>query len=156
MTLQIMIFLLIVCAIARVAFGMMKGKVVYDASDAMGQTTGNREVQADAMDISITSAGKLAVMADGIGKENTGKICAALAVKEFVEAFSFYKTLRNPEYFFERTMYSLHMNMQRVLEERHGGASVGVVFLAEGKLHYAMAGQIRIALMRRGGADSFK
>lgn len=150
MTVQIIIFLLIISAIARGVFQILGDKVTYDASDGRGQTTGNKEIQADAMDLSITAAGKLAVMADGIGKENTGKVCAALAVKEFMEAFSFYKTLQKPEYFFERTMYSLHMNMQKVLEERHGGASVGVVFLAGGKLYYAMAGQIRIALLRNG------
>lgn len=150
MTVQIIIFLLIISVIARGIFQLLGDNVTYDAADGMGQTTGNKEIQADAMNISITTAGKLAVMADGIGKENTGKVCAALAVKEFTEAFSFYKALHKPEYFFERTMYSLHMNMQKVLEERHGGASVGVIFLAEGKLYYAMAGQIRIALLRNG------
>lgn len=150
MTVQIIVFLLIVSVIARGVFQLLGDKVTYGASDGMGQTTGNKEIQADAMNISITSAGKLAVMADGIGKENTGKVCAALAVKQFSEAFSFYKALHNPEYFFERTMYSVHMNMQKVLEERQGGASVGVVFLADNKLYYAMAGLIRIALLRNG------
>lgn len=150
MILQIILFLLIISIIARGVFQLLGDKVTYDASDGTGQTTGNREIQADAMDITITSAGKLAVMADGIGKENTGKVCATLAVKEFKEAFSFYKTLQKPEYFFERTMYSLHRNMQKVLEERHGGASVGIVFLTEGRLYYAMAGLIRIALLRNG------
>lgn len=150
MTLQIIIFLLIISVIARGVFQLLGDKETYDAVDGMAQTTGNKDVQADAMDISITCAGKLAVMADGIGKENTGKVCAGLAVKEFAEAFSFYKAIHNPEYFFERTMYSIHMKMQKVLEERHGGASVGVVFLREGKLYYAMAGQIKIALLRSG------
>lgn len=121
-----------------------------DAKDGMAQTTGNKEIQADAMDVAITCAGKLAVLADGIGRENTGKVCAALAVKEFMENFSFYRALPNPVYFFERTMYSLHRSMQKVLEERQGGASVGVVFLADGKLYYAMAGQVKIALLRGG------
>ncbi len=150
MILQIILFLLIISIIARGIFQLLGDKVTYDASDGTGQTTGNKEIQADAVDITITSAGKLAVMADGIGKENTGKVCAALAVREFKEAFSFYKTLQKPEYFFERTMYSLHRNMQKVLEERHGGASVGIVFLTEGRLYYAMAGLIRIALLRNG------
>ena len=150
MTVQVIVFLLIVSVIARGVFQLLGDKVTYGASDGMGQTTGNKEIQADAMNISITSAGKLAVMADGIGKENTGKVCAALAVRQFTEAFSFYKALHNPEYFFERTMYSVHMNMQKVLEERQGGASVGVVFLADSKLYYAMAGLIRIALLRNG------
>lgn len=150
MILQILLFLLIASVITRGIFQLLGDKETYDALDGMAQTTGNRDVQADAMDISITAAGKLAVMADGIGKENTGRVCAGLAVREFMEAFSFYKAIHNPEYFFERTMYSVHMNMQKVLEERHGGASVGVVLLKEGRLYYAMAGQIKIAMLRNG------
>lgn len=150
MIVQVIAFLLIISVMIRGICQLVGDKVTYDASDGMSQTTGNREIQADAGGISITTAGKLAVLADGIGKENTGKVCAELAVKEFVEAFSFYKVLHNPEYFFQRTMYSIHMNIQKLLDERNGGASVGVVFLTDGKLHYAMAGQVKIALLRGG------
>lgn len=148
MMIRIILFLLVISGMARGIFQILGDRVTEDAEDGMAQTTGNKEVQADVMGVNVTDAGKLAVLADGIGKENTGKVCASLAVREFMEAFSFYKALHNPEYFFERTMYSLHRNMQKVLEERQGGASVGVVFLADEKLYYAMAGQIKIALLR--------
>lgn len=150
MILQIMICLLVISVITRGIFQMMGDKETYDASDGIGQTSGNKDVQADAIELAVTKAGKLAVMADGIGKENTGKVCAGLAVREFKEAFSFYKSIPNPTYFFERTVYSIHRNMQRVLEERHGGASVGAILLKEGRLYYAMAGQIKIAMFRNG------
>ncbi|MDE6847459.1 MAG: SpoIIE family protein phosphatase [Lachnospiraceae bacterium] len=150
MIVRITLFMLILCCAVRGIIQLCYNRPVFDAKDGMAQTTGNKEIQADAMDIMITEAGKLAVLADGIGRENTGKVCAALAVKEFMDAFSFYRTLHNPEYFFERTMYGLHRSMQKVLEERQGGASVGVVFLAEEKLYYAMAGQVRVALLRGG------
>ena len=150
MTVQIILGMLVMCCIVRGILQILQKKPAYDAKDGVSQTTGNREIQADVFESKITEAGKLAVLADGIGKENTGKVCAALAVKEFVEAFSLYRSLNNPRYFFERTMYGLHRSMQKVLEERQGGASIGVVLLAEEKLHYAMAGQIKIALFRGG------
>lgn len=151
MTVQILIFIFIICLIARGVFQLFEEeRPVLAASDGYAQTTGNKEIQADAMWISTSGAGKMAVLADGIGKENTGKICADLAVNEFSEAFSLYKVIHNPRYFIERTFYSLHMNMQKVLEERQGGASVGVIFLNDGKLYYAMAGQIKIILWRAG------
>lgn len=150
MTVKIILGMLVMCCIVRGILQILQKKPAYDAKDGVSQTTGNREIQADVFESKITEAGKLAVLADGIGKENTGKVCAALAVKEFVEAFSLYRSLNNPRYFFERTMYGLHMSMQKVLEERQGGASIGVVLLAEEKLHYAMAGQIKIALFRGG------
>lgn len=150
MTVQIILGMLVMCCIVRGILQILQKKPAYDAKDGVSQTTGNREIQADVFESKITEAGKMAVLADGIGKENTGKVCAALAVKEFVEAFSLYRSLNNPRYFFERTMYGLHRSMQKVLEERQGGASIGVVLLAEEKLHYAMAGQIKIALFRGG------
>lgn len=150
MMVQIILFLLVVCCVLRGIAQLLNLQPERNAEDGTAQTTGNREIQADAMNIVITEAGKLAVLADGIGRENTGKVCSTLAVQEFSEAFSFYRSLPNPEYFFERTMYSLHRSMQNVLEERQGGASVGVAFLSEGKLYYGMAGQIRIALLRKG------
>ena len=123
MTVQIILSVLVVCCAVRGILQLVQGRPAYDAKDGAAQTTGNREIQADAYEIKITAAGKLAVLADGIGKENTGKVCAALAVKEFAEAFSLYRQLNNPRYFFERTMYGLHRNMQKVLEEKIGRAS---------------------------------
>ncbi len=150
MILIIVLFVLVICILIRVIFEKKDEYPIDNASDGMAQTTGNKEIQADAMDIFITSAGKLAVMADGIGKENIGKVCANLAVEEFVHAFSFYKVLHNPEYFFERTIYSIHKHMQKVLDECQGGASLAAVLLTKGKLHYAVAGQVKIVLVRNG------
>ncbi len=150
MTVRIILSVLILCCVIRGVLQLLQDRPEGDAKDGTAQTTGNKEIQADALEIKISSAGKLAVLADGIGRENTGKVCAALAVKEFMDAYALYRSLNHPDYFFERTMYGIHRSMQKVLEERQGGASVGVVFLAEETLYYAMAGQIRIALFRGG------
>ena len=42
----------------------------------IAQTTGSRQVQADVAQIWDSSAGLMAVIADGIGSANTGKVCA--------------------------------------------------------------------------------
>lgn len=150
MMVRIILSVLILCCAVRGILQLLHETQNGDVKDGKAQTTGNQEIQADALEVRISSAGKLAVLADGIGRENTGKVCAALAVKEFMDAFSLYYSLQNPVYFFERTMYGIHRNIQKVLEERHGGASVGVVLLSEGNLYYAMVGQVRIALFRGG------
>ena len=126
MTVQIILGMLAVCCILRGILQLLQSRPACDAKDGVSQTTGNREIQADVFEIKITAAGKLAVLADGIGKENTGKVCAALAVKEFVEAFSLYRSLNNPRYFFERTMYGIHRSMQKVLEERQHCFAAGI------------------------------
>lgn len=147
---EIVLLILSICLLIRIIFEKQNGRMIEDACDGMAQTTGNKEVQADAVKIAVTTAGKLAVMADGIGKEKIGKVCANLAVEEFINAFSFYQTLHNPEYFFERTIYSIHKHMQKILDECQGGASLGAVLLTRGRLHYAVAGQVKITLVRNG------
>ena len=144
------IILGIICVLARCFFAWRDVEYRAVETDGMCQITGNREVQADAMGITATAAGKLAVLADGIGKENTGKVCAALAVEGFEEAFAVYRVLNNPQYFFERTMYSLHKKTQKLLEERTGGAGVGAVFFTDTKLWYASTGQVKVLLVRNG------
>ena len=45
----------------------------------IAQTTGSRQVQADVAQIWDSSAGLMAVIADGIGSANTGKVCAPVS-----------------------------------------------------------------------------
>ena len=88
MIIVLCVSVLFVSLVLRILSEKQPGKIQENAIDGMAQTTGNKEIQADVIGLSITTAGKMAVMADGIGKENIGKVCANLAVEEFVEAFS--------------------------------------------------------------------
>lgn len=63
------------------------------------QCTGNREVQADRAQVWTNSAGTMAVLADGIGRANTGAICAQIAVDTILDRFEPYHELNDPLYF---------------------------------------------------------
>lgn len=117
---------------------------------AYQQTTGNREIQADTVQVFRNQAGTMAVLADGIGKENTGKVAAQVAADTVMDAFVPYHILNNPDYLFRTAFLEAHSRVQQTIGERRGGASMGAVFTDGVQLYYALAGNIRIALFRNG------
>lgn len=116
----------------------------------LGQTTGSQVVQADCAQAVRTGAGIMAVIADGIGKENTGKVCAQIAVDTLLDRYEPYRMLNNPEYFFRTAVYEANLQIQKTIGERKGGTCLAAVFLNGQAMHYALAGDLRIALLRGG------
>jgi len=115
---------------------------------AFSQTTGNKEIQADIVQVCQSRAGTMAVLADGIGKENTGKLAAQVAADAVLDAYEPYHVLNNPEYLFRTAFLEAHSRVRRTIGERRGGAGMGAVFMNGRRLYYALAGDIRIALLR--------
>ncbi len=114
------------------------------------QTTGSRELQADTAQIWTSTAGIMAVVADGIGIANTGKVCAQIAADTILDRFEPYQELNNPTYFFRTAFSEAHKRIQRTIGERRGGAGAGAVFMDQNRLYYAVAGDIRVAVLRGG------
>ena len=117
---------------------------------AYSQTTGNKELQSDVISVYQNHAGVMAALADGIGKENTGKISAQVAVDTLLDAFEPYRVLNNPEYLFRTAFLEAHNRIQKTIGERRGGASMGAIFANGKQLYYALAGNLKIALLRNG------
>jgi len=115
---------------------------------AFSQTTGGKEIQADIAGIQTSSAGTLAILADGIGKANTGKVCSQIAVDTLLDRYQPCHVLHNPEYFFKTSFYEANQTIQRTIGERRGGACLAAVFVNGRTMHYGLAGDIRIALFR--------
>lgn len=112
------------------------------------QTTGTQMLQADSAQVWDGSAGLLAVLADGIGRSNTGMVCAQIAADTVLDLFEPYQELNRPAYFFKASFNESHKRIQRTIGERRGGAGMAAVFTDGGFLHYAVAGDVRVALMR--------
>lgn len=123
-------------------------RIAADEAWAISQTNGNKEIMADCAYVEQSSAGIMAVLADGIGKENTGKICAQIATDTILDFFQPYKVLNEPNYLFRTSFLEANSRIQRTIGERRGGASAGAVFSNGKNLYYAVAGNIRIALFR--------
>ncbi len=114
----------------------------------IAQTTGSRQVQADVAQAWQNRAGTMAVLADGIGSANTGAVCAQVAADAILDRFEPYQELNDPVYFFKSAFLEANRRIQRTVGERRGGASVGAVFLNRSHLYYAVAGDVRIAVLR--------
>lgn len=116
----------------------------------IAQTTGSRQVQADIAQAWESRAGIMAVLADGIGSANTGTVCAQVAADTILDRFEPYHELNDPVYFFKTAFLEASRRIQRTIGERRGGASVGAVFLDHSHLYYAVAGDVRVAVLRGG------
>lgn len=112
------------------------------------QTKGGRENQSDRAWVWKNGAGTMGVLAAGIGRANTGMLCAQIALDTILDRFEPYGTLHDPVYFFKTAFYEANRNIRSTIGERSGGACLGAVFLNETSLYYAVAGDVRIALMR--------
>ena len=93
------------------------------------QTTGTREFQADRAGVIESRAGALAVLADGIGRSNTGMVCAQIAVDTVLDQFEPYQGLNAPAYFFKTAFCEANRRIQQTIGERRGGAAMGAVFM---------------------------
>lgn len=114
----------------------------------ISQTYGRKEIQADFVLAFTNDAGTMAVLADGIGNQNTGKLCAQLAADTIMDRYESYHVLNNPDYFFKSTFAEANRRIQMTIGERRGGASLAAVFMGKNHLYYAVAGNVRIALKR--------
>lgn len=118
------------------------------AGIGIAQTTGSRQVQADIAQVWQNRAGTMAVLADGIGSANTGAVCAQVAADTVLDRFEPYQELNDPVYFFKSAFLEANRRVQRTAGERRGGASMGAVFVNRRCLYYAVAGDVRIAVLR--------
>lgn len=114
----------------------------------ISQTNGRKEIQADCAMAFINDAGTMAVLADGIGNQNTGQLCAQLAADTIMDRYEPYHALNNPDYFFKSTFAEANRRIQMTIGERRGGASLAAAFMDKHRLYYAVAGNVRIALKR--------
>jgi serine/threonine protein phosphatase PrpC len=116
----------------------------------MASFIGTQEVQADYYQVIDTPAGIMSVLSDGIGKGARGKVSSRIATETFASLFKQYQVMSNPSYFFKRAFNTAHFEIVKILEGREGGASVIGAIIEGGKLYYALAGDIKIALFRKG------
>ncbi len=144
---------LMIAIVVRIYLAFIKisdSEVQIEGMVGIGQTTGNKEIQADKVQVVESNAGTIAVLADGIGSHNTGRVCAQLALDTILDRYEPYEVLYNPNYFFKTAFFEANKKIQITIGDRRGGTSLGAVFLNETHLYYAVAGDVKIALFRNG------
>lgn len=144
------LFILALSAARLLPSGAGKGRVMRRFRVGRAMTIGTRQVQEDSYGICQGPDAFMAVLADGMGRDYGGKVSSRIAVETVKDMFSCYQSSENPAYFFRRAFHAANAAILGELDDGRGGASVGAVLIRDGSLYYAVAGNVRIAVLRRG------
>ena len=119
-----------------------------DLEIAQEVTIGYEEIQEDFADIVSTSYGTLAVLADGLGKNEAGRISSIVAVKTIIKMFKEEGNVDKITYFFNKVFKKANHEIVNRVEKDKGGASVLSVIVTNNLLNYALVGDVMLAIFR--------
>jgi len=139
---------LLLLIIIRIALAF-RGRFSDPTNQGVGQTCGMRDVQEDCHAIYRTDRGVMAVLADGMGCNEGGRVSSSLAVETVLDVFDRDNAFHNPHYFFQK---SLRQANRRILDrlDEGAGASVAIVLIERLTLSYAVVGNVKVAVFRDG------
>ena len=149
--LAIYLFILILTAARFLSPAKAAGRVMRRFRVGRAMTIGTRQVQEDNYGICQGPDAFLAVLADGMGKSYGGKVSSRIAVETLKDMFICYQSAENPAYFFQRSFRMANSAILDELDDGRGGASVGAVLIRDNQLYYAVAGNVKVAVYRKGG-----
>lgn len=114
-------------------------------------TIGSREVQEDCFYMKESANGTLLALADGMGEPYGGRIASRTAISTIADIFASYNSLDNPSYFFKKSYNSANIEILKALSNGvYGNASLGTAIVYQNKLFYAVVGNVKIAIFRKG------
>lgn len=114
-------------------------------------TIGSREVQEDCFYLKDSKNGTLLALADGLGEPFGGRIAAKTAVSVICDIFDTYNALDNPNYFFRKTYNTANREILKALSNgAKGKASLTSAIVYQKKLFYAVVGNVKLAIFRKG------
>lgn len=109
---------------------------------------GYEEIQEDYTDIITEAYGTLAVLADGLGKNEAGRISSIVAVKTIIKMFKEEGNVDKITYFFNKVFNKANHEIIKRVEKDKGGASVLSAIVKDNLLYYALVGDAMIAVFR--------
>jgi len=109
---------------------------------------GYEEIQEDYADVISEAYGTLAVLADGLGKNEAGRISSIVSVKTITKMFKEEGNIDKISYFFNKAFIKANHETIKRVERDKGGASVLSAVIKDNLLHYALVGDAMIAIFR--------
>lgn len=109
---------------------------------------GNEEIQEDYVEIVKSSNETMAVLADGLGKNEAGRISSITAVKTIKRMFKEEGSNGKSNYFFKKAFNKANHEIIKRVEKDKGGASVLSVIITNNLLNYALVGDVMLAVFR--------
>ena len=139
------IILLILLAVRIILLKKINKKYIDYAS---GATIGNEEIQEDYTAVISKEYGTLAVLADGLGKNECGRIASIIAVKTISDLFEKEGTGERISYFLRRAFNEGNKEILKRVERESGGASVLAGVICDDLLYYALVGEAMLCIFR--------
>lgn len=119
-----------------------------DLEISIRSVLGREEIQEDYMNIIKRPYGTLAILADGFGKNEAGKTASKVAVNFITEMFIKENSSNKIAYFFKKALMKANHEVIERIERDAGGTSVTVAFIKDNYLHYALVGNVMLAIFR--------
>ena len=127
---------------------LLKKINIKDLEIAQEVTIGNEEIQEDYTEIVTKSYGTLAVLADGLGKNEAGRISSLVSVKTIAKMFTEEGSVHKINYFLKKAFNKANNEIIKRVERDKGGASVLSVIVNDNSLYYALVGDVMVAIFR--------
>lgn len=137
--------LIILLIIRKILFKMINKKELEIAQEIC---IGYEEILEDYTDIVSTTNGTLAILSDGLGKNEAGRIASIISVKTITKMFKEEGSKEKLNYFFKKAFNKANKEVIKRVERDKGGASVLSVIVNNNLLHYALVGDGMLAIFR--------
>ncbi|AGX41820.1 PP2C family protein-serine/threonine phosphatase [Clostridium saccharobutylicum] len=119
-----------------------------DLKIAKDISIGYEEIQEDYGEVVTTYNGTIAVLADGLGKNEAGRISSMTAVKTIIRMFKEEGNREKIQYFLKKAFNKANREIIKRVERDKGGASVLSVIITDNLLNYALVGDVMLAIFR--------
>jgi serine/threonine protein phosphatase PrpC len=145
-----LIFSLLILLLILLIIKSLLLRIIYkkDLEIAKKISIGYEEIQEDYVDIVSSSSRTLAVLADGLGKNEAGRISSMVAVKIITKMFKEEGSNERAIYFLKKAFNKANHEILKRVEKDKGGASVLSVIIDNNLLNYALVGDVMLAIFR--------
>lgn len=142
----ILILVLIILLIAR--YLVLKRINKEDFEIAKSIIIGNEEIQEDYTRIEQKNNMFLAVLADGLGKNEAGRYSSITSVKTIVREFNDEFNDEKINYFFNKSFNKVNKEILKRVEKDKGGTSLLAAVITIDSLNYALVGDVMLCVFR--------
>ena len=140
--------LLLALVIVRISLGNTAKS--YRVEFGYSVMPGMREVNADVVDWAYYGDETFLTVADGTGPGDRAKAAAEVAVRIVSKSFEQTGSTGNPAHFFVSSFHGANAAILRYIPDSTAGASLLCAVIKDNFLYYALAGNCRISVFRRG------
>ncbi|WP_160685636.1 protein phosphatase 2C domain-containing protein [Clostridium sp. C2-6-12] len=144
----IFIFLVVLAILLIIKSILLRWIYINNLEIAKKISIGYEEIQEDYVETVTTVNGTLAVLADGLGNNEVGRISSMVGVKTIITAFKEEGSKERMTYFFNKAFKKANHEIIKRVEKDKGGASVLSVIINKNLLSYALVGDVMLAIFR--------